>query len=152
MYDHKSVGRLKSASALPISVSGDRGSLFAVGKYIVTDTIFESRRTRIYKAQRASSPVADEDEEEKSQSSELKPGEIPNSFIIKTINSEAPTIEAIAPLRHEFRMLKQLRDVEGVVTVAGLESFGKGMFFRHRRSDLFVAAVDKPLMVNILQC
>jgi hypothetical protein len=47
-------------------------------------------------------------------------------YIIKTINADVPTLEDLAYLRHEYRLLGSLGDVAGVVRAIKLESFEKG--------------------------
>ena len=81
--------------------------LFTIGNYSVTQVLYESRKTRVYRAVSLESPDS--------------------SFIIKTLNLEAPTIEDLAPIRHEYKILKLLQGAEGIVHVEQLESFGAGM-------------------------
>ena len=107
---------------------------FFVGPFMVTETLYESRKTRIFRAHRVDESIP---------AQRLQPGEIPNSYIIKTVNSDSPNIEALAPLRHEFRVLKLLRDVEGVVSAVVLESFGKGLIFSIPNNFLFYPITSK---------
>ncbi|MEX1057369.1 MAG: AAA family ATPase, partial [Natronospirillum sp.] len=72
--------------------------------------------------------------------------------VIKTLDSEYPDKQQLAGLRREYHTLHQLRDVEGVIAVLGLESFGNGnqaiVMERFGRSLSAVLADRQPLSLS----
>jgi predicted ATPase len=49
------------------------------------------------------------------------------TFIVKTVKKEWPSVEDLASLRHEFKILRELTNVDGVIKAVSLESFGNGL-------------------------
>ncbi len=49
-----------------------------------------------------------------------------SNVIVKTLNSEYPSLEEITRLRHEYKILQRL-DIEGVVRAYSLESYNNGL-------------------------
>ncbi len=110
----------------------DRKRQFNIGPYKVVDLIYESKKTRIYKAILDSTTPSSSSSLSLSSSQSSLGGEVENrdkeqqGFIVKTVRVDAPTIEELARLRHEFTILKDLY-IEGVVEAVGLESYGNGL-------------------------
>ncbi len=113
----------------------DRKRQFNIGPYKVVELIYESKKTRIYKAildSTATPSTSSSSLPLSSSQSSLGGGEVENrdkeqqDFIVKTVRVDAPTIEELARLRHEFTILKDLY-IEGVVEAVGLESYGNGL-------------------------
>ncbi|MBF0359401.1 MAG: AAA family ATPase [Oligoflexia bacterium] len=77
-----------------------------IANYKIVNEIYKSTRSIIYKG------VHCNDENIK--------------VIIKTINSEYPSLEELARFEHEYRLLKRL-NIHGVIKVLGLEKHGKNM-------------------------
>jgi predicted ATPase/serine/threonine protein kinase len=69
------------------------------------------------------------------------------TFIIKTVQKDRPTVQDLAPLRHEYKVLKDL-NVEGVIKAVALESFGNGLALV--LSDFEGQTLDKELAQRTL--
>jgi hypothetical protein len=78
-------------------------SNFTIGSYTVTELVYESKRTRIYRAVKGS-----------------------DKYVLKTVKSDSPSPEDLASLRHEYAVLKDIH-IDGVVRAVQLESFGNGL-------------------------
>lgn len=84
--------------------------LFSIGPYTITELIYDSKKTRVFRSVRGTSSSALD---------KL------TTYIIKTVKSDSPTVEELARLRHEYTILKDLH-IAGVIEAVGLESFGSG--------------------------
>ncbi|HEY9614726.1 hybrid sensor histidine kinase/response regulator [Allocoleopsis sp.] len=76
-----------------------------IANYKIIEVIYEGSTTRVYRALREPEPI---------------------SVIIKTIKSEYPTIEQIARLRHEYKIMQSL-DIEEIVKPLALERYKNGI-------------------------
>jgi hypothetical protein len=74
-----------------------------VGSYGVVEIVYESLKTRIFRA--------------------VKGGE---RFIIKALYSDVPTMAELHKIRHEYAVLRDL-EIDGVVRAVELENFGSGL-------------------------
>lgn len=74
-----------------------------IGGYTVTALIYESTKTRIYRAVRDG-----------------------GRYVLKTVKASSPTTADLAGLRHEYAVLKDLK-IEGVVKAIELVSFENGL-------------------------
>ncbi|MDM9380612.1 AAA family ATPase [Chlorogloeopsis sp. ULAP01] len=73
--------------------------------YNLMEVIYESTSTCVYRGLRKSDQI---------------------SVIIKTLKAEYPTIEHLAQLRHEYKILQSL-DIEGIVKPLALENYQNGL-------------------------
>lgn len=76
---------------------------FDVGSYGVVEFLYESLKTRIFRAVKGN-----------------------QRFVIKALYSDVPTVAELHKIRHEYAVLKDL-NIDGVVKVVQLESFGSGL-------------------------
>jgi predicted ATPase/signal transduction histidine kinase/tRNA A-37 threonylcarbamoyl transferase component Bud32/DNA-binding NarL/FixJ family response regulator len=76
--------------------------MLALPGYILTETLDEGDENLIYRA------IQRVDE---------------TSVIIKILKAEYPTLEELSRLRHEYQVLQELIDVEGVIRPLGLENY-----------------------------
>lgn len=74
-----------------------------IGGYKVTALIFESRRTKIYRAVKGDC-----------------------KYVLKTVTADSPSSVDLAGLRHEYSVLKDV-NIDGVVKAIELVSFGNGL-------------------------
>jgi L-rhamnose isomerase len=76
---------------------------FDVGSYGVVDFLYESLKTRIFRAVKGN-----------------------QRFVVKALYSDVPTVAELHKIRHEYAVLKDL-NIDGVAKVVQLESFGSGL-------------------------
>ncbi|HAZ46038.1 MAG TPA: hypothetical protein DDW76_06725 [Cyanobacteria bacterium UBA11369] len=75
--------------------------LFNLPDYILSECLYEGRDTIIYRVRKKADF---------------------SSAIVKKINAEYPTLEEIARLRHEYKILRILEHVPGIIKTYGLEN------------------------------
>jgi len=76
-----------------------------IAGYNLIDAIYEGTTTCVYRASRGAEPA---------------------SVIIKTLKAEYPTLEELAQLRHEYKVLQPI-EIEGIIKPLALESYKNGL-------------------------
>ncbi|HEY9729605.1 MAG TPA: AAA family ATPase, partial [Chroococcales cyanobacterium] len=76
-----------------------------IAGYNLIEAIYEGTTTCVYRASRGAEPA---------------------SVIIKTLKAEYPTLEEVAQLRHEYKILQPL-EIEGIIKPLALESYKNGL-------------------------